>query len=424
MNLQMVGCSHHDCPLELREQLSFRPEEVTLALARFRQRFPGTEAVLLSTCNRTEIYTGTTDVVSSPTRADIARFFADVQGLDGETLFEELFARTGEEAIRHLFTVASSLHSMVVGEAQILSQVKEAYQRATELKSTGQITHSAFQAAIRVAKRIASETTIHHGRVSIPSVAIGDFAKRIFERLDDKSVLVIGAGAMGEETLRYLVQAKAQQISVVNRNSAKARELADRYGGQSVSWEYLLQPLISADIVVATTASKDPVITLENYRQIEADRLQRPLLIIDLAVPRDVDPDVGNCRGVYLYSIDDLKRVVCDNQEKRQKQWPRAKKIIEDETKRFMEDLDHRATGPTIRRLKDTAAKIKSAELQRLLNKLAGLNQQDQSEIVQSFDRLVNKLLHPPLESLRDEKMGEKRRGLLKAVRKLFQLEE
>jgi len=424
MNLQMVGCSHHDCSIELREQLSFQPEEVDVALARFHQRFPGMEAVLLSTCNRTELYTGTINSANSPSREDIVRFIADMQGLDGEALFDKLFERTGEEAIRHLFTVASSLHSMVVGEAQILSQVKEAYQRATELKSTGQITHAAFQAAIRVAKRIASETTIHRRRVSIPSVAVGDFARRIFERLDDKSVLVIGAGEMGEETLRYLVQSEARKISVVNRDAARARELAERHGGKSVSWDRLLESLTHADIVVATTAANEPVVSLADYQRIEADRLQRPLFIIDLAVPRDFDPDIGKCRGVYLYSIDDLANVVQANQHERQKQWPRARKIIDEETKRFMDDLDHRATGPTIRRLKDTADKIKSAELNRLLNKLEGLDDRSQAEIVQSFDRLVNKLLHPPLESLRGEQRVEKRHGLLEAIRKLFQLED
>jgi len=424
VNLQMVGCSHHECSIEVRESMAFRPDEVSGALAEFRNRFPNTEAVLLSTCNRTELYTANSEPSDSPRHVEIVDFLADMHGLDGEALFEELFLHRGEEAIRHLFTVASSLHSMVIGEVQILSQVKDAYQQATESKSTGQITHTAFQNAIRVAKRVANETNIHGGRLSIPSVAVNDFAMRIFERLDDKFVLILGAGEMAEETIRYLSEAKASNITVVNRDPSRAEALAAKYGGRSASWEQRAEQLTKADIVVATTGAKEPVVSLGEFQRIEDRRFQKPLFILDLAVPRDFDPAIGNCLGVYLYSIDDLEKVVQSNQILRQKEWPRAKRIIDEETQQFMGELDHRSTGPTIRRLKKNADDIKSAELSRLLHKLDGLDDRSQAEISQSFNRLVNKLLHPPLESLRDEQRSERRRGLLEAVRKLFQLEE
>lgn len=424
MKLQMVGCSHHNAPVEIRERLAFSAEQIGPALTGLRERFPATETVLISTCNRVEIYTASSSDTKCPTHQDVVEFLAEFHGLQSMTIFDALFERTGEDAVRHLFMVASALDSMVVGEAQILSQVKQAYEQARMADSAGPLTNSVFQAALRVAKRVSNETAINQRRVSIPSVAVADFAAQIFERFDDKRVLVLGAGEMGEETLRYLMDEGARDITVVNRNRERAESLASRVGGQVVDWEQLYESLVKADLVIGTTGSQQPVVTVQQYQQIHQQRNQRPLFMLDLAVPRDFEAAIGEFLGVYLYSIDDLKQACEANRRAREKEWPKAERIIETETARFMADLNHRATGPTIKRLRAQSERLKDEELQRLLNKLGDIDDRSREEIGRSFDRLVNKLLHPPLESLRDEAESGTPHGLLDALTRLFQLKD
>jgi glutamyl-tRNA reductase len=424
MNLRMVGCSHHTASVELREKLAFNRDQAAEALARFRTRYPEAEAVLLSTCNRVELYFASEAADACPTHHDAVAFLAEFHGLGVDQVFNQLFEHTGEDFVRHLFTVAASLDSMLVGEAQILGQVKQAYELATTASATGPLTNSAFQAALRVAKRVASETAIQQKRVSIPSVAIGDFAKGIFERFDDKHVLVIGAGEMGEEALRYLIDEGARNISIVNRNAARAEDLAARLAGQPRPWGDLHRLLVEADLVISATGASEPILTAADFRSIIAERYQRTLLILDLAIPRDFEPAIGDSVGVYLYSIDDLRAVCEKNRQERQQEWPRAERIIDEETHRFMADLAHRATAPTIKRLKSQADDVKADELARLLNKLGPVDAKTQSEISAAFDRLVNKLLHPPLESLRDESQQGPPVGLLDALKRLFRLDD
>ncbi|MCH7725152.1 MAG: glutamyl-tRNA reductase [Planctomycetes bacterium] len=424
MKLQMTGCSHHNSSVEVRERLAFSPRQTRDALAILRQRFPQSEAVILSTCNRTELYTAAQDPESCPTHHDVVEFLAEFHDLNAVEIFDDLFERTGEDAIRHLFTVAASLDSMVVGEAQILSQVKQAYDMATRDDCTGPLTHSAFQAAIRVAKRVASQTAINQKRVSIPSVAVADFAKEIFESFRDKQVLVIGAGEMAEETLTYLQDEGACNPTITNRTESRAVDLAARFDGQSVAWDDLDQLLARADLIISTTGAEQPVVTLEDYKRIEHDRFQRNLLILDLAVPRDFEPAIGDCLNVYLFSIDDLKSVCERNRKSREKEWPKAERIIEQETARFMADLRHQSTAPWIRRYMEKASEVKDDELARLLNKLEAPDDRTRKEIEQSFDRLVSKLLHPPLESLRDEAESGTPHGLLDALKRLFRLKD
>src|SRR5262245_40241323 len=239
MKLQMVGCSHHTAPVEVRERLAVSREQATEALARFRRRYPQAEAVLLSTCNRVELYFASEAAEACPTHHDAVAFLAEFHGVEVEQVFSKLFEHTGEDFVRHLFTVAASLDSMVVGEAQILGQVKQAYELATNASATGPLTNAAFQAALRVAKRVATQTTIQQKRVSIPSVAVAEFATRVCEGCDDKRVLVIGAGEMGEEALRYLIDEGARNISLVNRSRQRAEELAARLAGEPRPWEEL-----------------------------------------------------------------------------------------------------------------------------------------------------------------------------------------
>jgi glutamyl-tRNA reductase len=423
MKVQVVGCSHHSTSISLRERLAFSPEQTCAALDALRREFPEVEAVLLSTCNRVELYTAT-EGGSAPTRPKAAAFLARFHGLKPSEIEAHLYHWVDAAAVRHLFTVASSLDSMVVGEPQVLGQVKEAYQLATQQNSTGPLTHAAFQAAVRVARRVAGETAIHQRRVSIPSVAVADFAQQIFERLDDKTTLLIGAGEMAEETLLYLKDQGAGDVTIVNRNRERAEELARRWHGRALAWQRLLEALAEADLVVSITGAEEPVVTLDQFSTIEASRYERPLFILDLAVPRDFDPAIGERPGVYLYSIDDLREACERNRQERDKQLPAAMRIIEHETDRFMAELHHRATGPVIRRLKKGWQKPKEEELQRLLNKLPELDEHARAEIRQSFDRLVNKLLHPPLESLRDESRHGIPNTLLEALSKLFQLKD
>ncbi len=422
MKLHMIGCSHHNANVEVRERLAFTPEQARQAMRQLRDHFPDTESVILSTCNRTELYTAAADPAGFPSHLELVDFLAQFHQLQSEEVFDNILERTGEDVVRHLFTVAASLDSMVVGEAQILSQVKQAYELATDVNCAGTLTHSVFQAAMHVAKRVQNETNIHQKRVSIPSVAVGEFAASIFDRFDDKRVLIIGAGEMGQETALYLRDKGAREFRVINRNFERAKSLAKEFNATARPWSDLVPQLIRADVVISTTGATLPIISYEQFQEIEAKRYQRAMFVLDLAIPRDFDPRIGQCVGVYLFSIDDLQKACEKNRKSRELEWPKAEKIVEDETTRFMAELHHRATGPTIKRLKQQANEIKAEELRRLLNKLAELDPKLKGEIEHSFDRLVNKLLHPPLESLRDDLESTAPGGLLDALKRLFRL--
>jgi glutamyl-tRNA reductase len=423
MLVQVVGCSHHGTSVALREQLAFSPEQTREALDQWRRVFPGVEAVLVSTCNRVEIYAAT-ERPTEPTPEQIGNFLARFHGLEPKKVLDQLYCYSDEAAVRHLFMVAASLDSMVLGEPQILAQVKNAYQMATEQDNTGPLLHAVFQSALHVAHRVASETAIHRKRVSVPSVAVADFAKQIFERFDDKKTLVIGAGEMADECLRYLQEEGVRQITVVNRHFSRAEELAKRWQGNAVAWEELPAMLAVADLIVSTTGATQPIVTQQQFSEIESRRSRRPLLILDLAVPRDFEPSIGDRPDVYLYSIDDLQAACGRNRISRDKELPAATHIVDQETSRFMAEMYHREIGPVIERLRLGWQKPKEDELQRLLNKLPDLDDRAREEIRRSFDRLVNKLLHPPLESLRDESRDGVPRGLLDALARLFQLKD
>jgi len=442
VKLQMIGCSHQNAAVEFREQLSFTTEQAKVALDAFRRRFPAAEVVLLSTCNRVELYTaaggtraGDEAVATAqeaippaidtvPNRDDVIHFLADQRHVAPDRLIETMIYRSGNEAVNHLFTVAASLDSMVVGETQILSQVKEAYDLACESGSAGPLTHAVFQAASRVAKRVQRETTIHRKRVSVPSVAVGEIIPEFFESLADKTVVVMGAGEMGREALRYLVDAGAVDIRIANRNFDRAVSIASEIGGVAIPWTDLDAALVDADILVGTTSSPEPIVTHQRFTAIEPARYQRLLLILDLAVPRDVDPAVGEGNDVYLYSVDDLKAACERNRQERIRQWPKAKRIIDEETERFVGDIHHRATGPVIQRLKNHADDLKREEWIRLENRLRqmAVGEEALREVEKTMDRLVNKLLHPPLASLRDDAAAGHQHGLVTALKQLFRL--
>ena len=423
MKLQMIGCSHHDAAVEFREKISFSTEQVGEALRTFRRRFPSGELVLLSTCNRVELYASGGDGQEFG-QNEFAEFLAEQHQLTTSEIIDQMICRGGQEAVDHLFTVACSLDSMVVGEAQILSQVKQAYDLACSTDSAGPLTHSVFQSAIRTAKRVQQETSIHRRRVSVPSVAVGEVAAEVFDSLRDKRVVLCGAGEMGEETLRYLKQAGATDIRILNRSYERAVALAESFQAEPVLWDSLNTEVIEADLLIGTTSAHEPILDQAAFGSLHRKRNGRVLLILDLAVPRDFDPAIGEMSSVYLYGIDDLQSACLRNQRERQKELPKAGQIIQEESARFMQAINHRATGPVIQQLRTQAHELKQEELERLINKL-GLSEMDPAinkEIEKSFDRLINKLLHPPLSSLRDDAAEGHRKGLLEALRHLFNL--
>ena len=430
MTLCVVGCSHQNAPIEVRERLAFSTPQIAAALERISEVFPNVEAVILSTCNRVEIYIATENG-AVPSTEDVARFLASFHSQTAENdngcgkrdTVEHLYRYTDARAVEHLFKVAASLDSMVVGEAQILSQVKQAYQLATQYSATGPQTHAAFQAALKTARHVARQTNIQQHRVSIPSVAVADFASQIFERFDDKNTLVIGAGEMGEETLTYLRDQGVRDIAVANRSRPRAVDLAGRWQGRVVDWNDLGEALIEADLVVSTTSASEPIVTVDDFATIHAARGDRPLFILDLAVPRDFDPAVGELSDVFLYSIDDLQAACDENRRLRDKELPAAEAIIAQESAQFIADEHLRATGPVIRQLREGWQKPKEEELRRLLCKI-DVSADQEDEIRQSFDRLVNKLLHVPLESLRHESRHGIPSALIDALSRLFRLKD
>lgn len=425
IKLAMVGCSHRLSSLSARERLAFSPSQTADALAAWRVDHAETEAVLLSTCNRVELYTAAnSDDPTASVEAALAHL-AEFHNVPVDDVRGDVVTLENTEVVRHLFSVAASLDSMVVGEAQILSQVKQAYELSGKLGCTGPLMHHLFQSALRVARRVASDTSLHRHRVSIPSVAIADFASRIFERFDDKRVLVIGAGKMAEETLEYLTDAGARRLIILNRNYDHALELAEQWHGLPATWASLPDELSAADLVVSTTGADRPIVSLDDYRRLVARRRhQRPLFILDLAMPRDFDPAIREELGVYLYGIDDLTEACEQNRAQRSKELPAAEAIVDEETRRFIAETRHRATGPVIARFRAGLEKSQSAELERLFTRLPDLDERSRQEIEQFADRLVGKMLHPPLASLRDESQNGPPHGLLEALQRLFQLND
>ncbi|MEN1680283.1 MAG: glutamyl-tRNA reductase [Planctomycetota bacterium] len=423
MKFRMVGCSHQEAAVAVRERLAFTPQHAAQTLARWREERPGSEAVLLSTCNRVEFYAAAPPDQLPPCPRLMMRELAEAHAVPLDEVQTHLVTLRDEQAVGHLFRVAASLDSMVLGEPQILAQVKQAYDLASELGAAGPLTHGCFQSALRVARRVASETRLHHHRVSIPSVAIADFASGIFERFDDKRVLVVGAGEMADETLRYLVDRGAKHVTIVNRDPQRAEQLAKEWQGEAAPLGELFDQLVRADLVISTTAAGEPIVTVADYHaEVASRRRQRPLFVLDLAMPRDFEPAIGEELGVYLYSIDDLSAACDRNRHARQRELPAAERIIHEERERFFAEARHRMSAPVIARLREGFEEPKSAELDRLFNKLPDLDPRARDEIERFADRLVNKMLHPPMESLRDESKNGSPHGLLHALSRLFQL--
>lgn len=425
MNLLALYCTHQTTPLAIRERLAFAsPEKLAAAYSSLHERFPNTESVVLSTCNRVELY------VARPTDADpltppqLAQFLSEFHGVPLDDFVGELRAATGPEAVRHLFEVISSLDSMVLGEPQIVNQVREAYGLAEENGSCGPITHALFQGAIQTSKRVRTETRLAEGKVSIASVAVGDFAKSIFDHFADKQVLVIGAGEMAEETLRYLKDEGVRDIIVVNRNPDRAARLAAEWGGRAAPWSDLEKWLGVADVIVSTTGADKPIVDAELFKKVRSASPGRTAFILDLGAPRDFTTDVGDLDSVFLYDIDSLRQTCEKNRKARVREIDKARQVIEDESTRFMGEFYRRAGGEVVSRLMEDWHSVSKDELDRLFNKLPNLGEKDREQIERTVERIVNKLLHPPLEAIKDEARDGTPHGLINALKRLFGLND
>ena len=396
-----VGLSHRTAPVELRECVDFSRGGAGEALAALAGRGISKEMVVLSTCNRAEIY-----AVAGPEGPDaVARFFAEYHELPLARLTEHLYVRRGDEAARHLFRVAAGLDSLVVGEPQILGQVKTAYSTASDRGYTSAIVNRLFHTAFTVGKRVRSETGLSEGAVSVSYAAIA-LAKKIFGDLTGLSVLILGAGGMAKLTGTHLRTQRVRQITIASRTLTAAERLARQLEGRAVAWSELTEVLSTADIVITATGAVDPVLTRATVQEVMRPRRQRPLFIIDIALPRDVEASVGNLDQVFLYNIDDLQGIVKENLTRRSGELERAEKIVDEEVGRFMAWLQAREVIPTVVALRDRFESIRQAELARLEPKLAGLTPEARARVEEITHLLVQKLLLTPteqLKSVRDE---------------------
>jgi glutamyl-tRNA reductase len=397
MRLLAVGISHRTAPVELRESVDFGRRGLEAALTAFAARAVSPEAVVLSTCNRAEIYavSDADDAVDA-----IHRFFSEYHGLDPVSLAAHLYSHRGPDAARHLFRVAAGLDSLVVGEPQILGQVKSAYTTASDLRLAGTVTHRLFHAAFAVGKRVRSETGLGEGAVSVSYAAI-ELAKKIFGQLSDLSVLILGAGEMAELTGVHLRSQRVRQITIASRTLASAEALARQLEGRAVSWQDVHAASTAADIIVTATGATEPVLTRSIAADVMRSRRNRPLFIIDIALPRDVESSVGDLEQVFLYHMDDLQTIVSENLAKRTAELASAEAIVDEEVSRFSLWLQSREIVPTIVGLRQRFESIRQAELRRLDAKMAGLSPEARARVDEITRLIVEKLLLTPTEQLK-----------------------
>jgi glutamyl-tRNA reductase len=398
--LLLLGLSHTTAPLEVRERLAFNPGQREAALAAFKQKFPNCELVVLSTCNRVEFYAAR-EVHGTPRNEEMVEFIAAFHNLPAPQFSKHLYQKAERDLVMHLFHVASSLDSMVLGETQILVQVREAYDAANHAGTVGSLLNPLFQRAIAVGKQVMHDTPLSEGRLSVASVAV-DYAKGIFDHFDDKTVLTIGAGKMARLVLRHFKSLGPRKLLVCNRDPEKAANLAKEFGGEPAAFERLSDHLVAADIVLSSTGATDPIITRSRFESLRKPRRYRPIFLIDIAVPRDIEAAAGRIEGVYLYNLDDLQRVVSETQAQRKDVIEAARKIVLEQVDAFVAWHRQRQLGPAIRRLYERYHAIAQEELSRTLHKLPNLSDAEKAHLEDLSRRIVNKLLHDPVQMLRN----------------------
>ncbi len=419
MEIVVVGVNHKAAPVQVREHLAFTPAQMESALSALREKTP--EAVLLSTCNRTEIYA---IVPSAEDGArEVANFLADFHAVPVERFAPYLFSQSGREAVAHLFAVASGLDSMILGEPQILGQVREAYLAALAQDTAGTLLSWVFHHAMKVGKQVRTDTNISRSAVSVSHAAV-ELAKGIFGTLADRSILLVGAGEMGQLAARNLMDNGCARLVVTNRTYSRAAELATRFGGTPKEFDRLPELLGEVDVAISATGAPSFVLTAEMVRQALRGRAGRPLILIDIAVPRDVDPLVRQFEQVLLHDIDDLQAVCTANLEERRKEVGRAQGIIDAELNLFETWWGSLQVVPTIKALRDRAEAIRQIELQKALPRLGELTDRQRSVVEALTVGIVNKMLHQPTVRLKAQGGNGAGTNYVQILRELFALEE
>lgn len=417
-SILLLGVNHKTADVEIRECLALKSHQAPLLLLG-SQVGKADELLFLSTCNRVEVLTAS----ERPENAVSAlkEFWCGNAGVRREDLDSSLYVHTNEDAIRHLFRVAASLDSMVVGEPQILGQLKDAFRKALDAKTAGPILNRLLNKAFSVAKLVRTETNIAGHAVSISYAAV-ELAKKIFGDLKGKHALLIGAGEMAELAAQHLLSAGAGKIVVANRTLSRAVELARNLGGSAVSLDEIESALVEADIVISSTGAPGIVLHQEQVRKVMRPRRHRLLFLIDIAVPRDIDPEVNGIDNVYLYDIDDLKGVVDANKAEREKEAVKAERMIETEVIKFLSWMEGLDVVPVIQCLQDKAEAVRQREIERSKSRLSGLSG-EQMEAVDVLTRsIVQKILHDPIVHLKKHAREEDITSLLDGVTRLFQL--
>lgn len=399
MRFLLLGCNHRTANVALRERLALGPQQRAGALEAFARCWPGAEAMILSTCNRTEIYVAR-PLHDVPRIGDLIEFFGQFSQTPAHEFTSSLYHFEDSDALRHLFRVVSSLDSLVVGESQILRQTKDALDEAVRVGTAGKIFRHVMQMAFACAKQVHSQTGIGSGKVSVGSVAV-DFAHRVFSRLDDKTVLMIGAGEMGQLTLRHVLPLKPARTVLVNRTRSRAEEIALEIGAEVGDFENLQDLVAEADLVISCTGSPEPLLDAASFSGVPARRRYRPLLIIDIAVPRDFDPAIGEARNVYLYNVDDLHVTVEQTIEARRREVAACESMIDDAVNQLLDKrTQQRDLGPTIHALEQRLRQLSHDEMEWLMPKLTGDQDQDRELIRQFQHRLVAKIMYSPSKAL------------------------
>lgn len=400
MSIVLVGINHKTAPVEVREILAFSDEACANGLRKLVDGQVVREGLIVSTCNRVEILSATSPEQLDQGSARIAKFFEDERQLPSGFLDQHIYSHRDEEAVRHLFRVASSLDSMVVGEPQVLGQVRRAYSVAVEAGTAGRVLNRLVHHTFRVAKRVRNETGIAANAVSISYMAV-ELGKKIFDSLKNHTVLLIGAGEMAELSARHLLNAGASRIMIANRTAEAAQRLVKEFGGEALPFSELESSLVEADVVICSTASPGFVITEEMTHKARERRRNRPMCMIDISVPRNIDPKVGNVPNVFLFDIDDLESVISSNIREREHEAERAELIVQSEVMQFQQSLRLMDLGPTIGTLRQKLHEVARTELERQRKHLGPLTPDQEIAVERLLTSTVNKISHPVLQQMR-----------------------
>lgn len=419
-DIVLLGLNHKTASVDVRECIAFTAEETDRALEMLRANPVIAESVLLSTCNRIELLMAVDDVEAAVAVAK--RFISEFKKVPLAQFETALYQYMGDEAVRHTFQVAASLDSMVVGEPQILGQMKAAYHQATLERTSGVILNKLFHRTFFVAKKVRSETGIGDHAVSISYAAI-ELGKKIFGELAGKRVMLIGAGEMAELAVEHLIRNRAGTITVANRTFERGVELARRFSGNAIKFEEIADTIADVDIVISSTGASGYVLTKEQVKRAMKSRRNRRLFFIDIAVPRDIDPEINRIGNAYVYDIDDLKGVVDDNVEDRQREAVKAQRIIDETVIAFRKWYDTLDVVPTIVSLRSKVTAMAQQELQKTLGTLGHLSETDKQAIERMTGALVNKILHEPTHFLKKNGCRGDKTVSLDLTRKLFNLD-